>query len=71
MKALNHTGFSSTLKHEFDASRDGRVKSMNKQLNKQIRGYSIKHANRMKETIGNGGLYKFKKHIEAGVTCIP
>ena len=71
MKSTIHRGFACTMDHESKAARDGRNKSMDKMLNKQIRGYSIKHAARMKETIGNGGLYKYKKHIESGTSILP
>lgn len=68
MKAVIHTGFSNTMKHEAHAIHEGQATRSNRIYHDMVRGYADHMPS--KKTIGHGGLHKFKKHALCGETII-
>jgi len=69
MKALNHTGFSSTIKHEKYAKIRGKAEHEENESDKRVFGYT--RTTRINEKSSEGKMLRFKKHVNLQTTNQP
>lgn len=68
MKAVIHTGFNCTMRHEKHAARDGKTKHNKKVYNKIANAWTI-HT-RPSQINDQCELYKYKKCAGDGIQCV-
>lgn len=68
MKAINHTGFNCTMKHEARAVRDGKIRHNKEVYNKIANAWTI-HT-RPSQVDNQCELYKYKKYAGNDDMCV-